>query len=176
MACFTSAARNEPKWISTFVFYYDICRKGLSTLCQHHPKKEVMDRLLTGTLDEYGFAFLTVVIKNGTRNLEAKAIIDTGAAHCAIKKEFVDQLGLQAVSASTYSHVQFGEMRFGDYLVDILLDAANPAGGILIQSVKVTEFHNTDYPSDVLIGVDLLKHARFEYNGLARNFTMTISF
>lgn len=134
-----------------------------------------MIRTIHGKLDEFGFAYLPVIIaKEKGEETQAKAIIDTGAAHCALKKHLIEKLQLEAVSKSSYTHVQFGEMLFNDYFVNLILDAENPTGCIVVKSVKVTEFNSDDYPCDLLIGVDLLQHARFEYNGLEKNFTMDI--
>jgi hypothetical protein len=133
-----------------------------------------MDRTIIGKIDEYGFAYIPVVIVSNGVEMDAKAIIDTGAAYCIVQKELISQLNLQPFKPTVIHHPQFGEIQSNDYLIDMVVDFDNPNGGCLFKGLRVGELYDSNYPAAIILGVDFLKYFHFEYNGTDKTVTLKI--
>lgn len=137
-----------------------------------------MDRVLTGNFDEYGFPYLTVgIAKQYTSNqIIAKAIIDTGAAHCLLQLDLIKALQLEPFRDTRYLHPQNGLLDSKDYFVDLYIDINNPNGAARIEDVKAGIIYDQGYPAGMIIGVEFLKNTCFSYNGHEKTFEMEVRF
>lgn len=134
-----------------------------------------MERSITGHFDEHGFPYLDIQVWNKGRNVfrPAKAIIDTGAAHCMIREELAVQLGLPELRVADYRHPVFGKMLLKEYIMNLRFDGSPEAGNSILEGIRAGTLADLNYPADVIIGVELLKHCSFSYNGYEKSFTLT---
>ena len=133
-----------------------------------------MERTINGNLDEFNFPFIGVGVSNPltSKEMVIKSIIDTGAAHCLLQKEIIDELGLNKVSDSTIMHPVNGLLQSGNYLIDLILDIHNPIGSAKCLQVRVGTLDQLDYPAGMIIGVEFLQFCKFDYNGFDKTFTL----
>lgn len=134
-----------------------------------------MERTIAGGFDEHGFPFLQIEVWNKGRNafLPAKAIIDTGAAHCMIREELAQQLALPELRVADYRHPVFGTMPLKEYIMDLRFDSSPGADSPVLEGIRAGTLIDLNYPAGVIIGVELLKYCSFSYNGSERTFTLT---
>jgi hypothetical protein len=134
-----------------------------------------MDQTITGSFDEYGFPYLNLQVLNKKLNLtsDAKAIIDTGAAHCLIREDIAVQLQLEELRVADYRHPVFGIMPIKEYIMDLCLGGNSQDGGIIIEGIRAGTLVDLVYPAGVVIGVELLRYCRFEYDGQKQMFKLT---
>ena len=135
-----------------------------------------MDRIITGSFDEYGFPYLDLQVLNKKLNLtaNAKAIIDTGAAHCLIREDIAVQLQLEELRVADYRHPVFGKMPIKEYIMDLCIDGNSQNSGVMIEGIRAGTLVDLVYPASVVIGVELLRHCQFEYYGRNQSFILTI--
>jgi predicted aspartyl protease len=134
-----------------------------------------MDHSIAGRFDEYGFPFLEIQVWNKQQEvfLPAKAIIDTGAAHCMIREELALQLQLPELRVADYRHPVFGTMPLKEYIMDLRFDTNPATNSPVLEGVRAGTLIDLNYPAGVIIGVELLKHCSFSYNGQNKTFTLT---
>lgn len=134
-----------------------------------------MERTITGHFDEYGFPYLDLQVWNKQQNLylPAKAIIDTGAAHCMVREEVAAQLQLPELRVADYRHPVFGSMPIKEYIMDLCFSSDGQGGGSIIEGVRAGTLVDPNYPAAVIIGVELLKYCSFSYNGREQTFTLS---
>jgi hypothetical protein len=132
-----------------------------------------MDKMMTGTFDEDAFPYLPIQVLNRKKELSvtAKAIIDTGAAHCLIREELAQQLQLETLRVADYRHPVFGKMPLTEYLMDLRFDQDGQQIAI-IEGIRAGTLVDPNYPASVIIGVEVLKHCLFTYDGRQRTFTL----
>ena len=134
-----------------------------------------MERSIAGHFDEHGFPYLDIQVWNKERNvfLPAKAIIDTGAAHCMIREELALQLQLPELRVADYRHPVFGTMPLKEYIMDLRFDGSPGNDSPVLEGVRAGTLIDLNYPAEVIIGVELLKHCAFAYNGFEKTFILT---
>jgi predicted aspartyl protease len=132
-----------------------------------------MDNHVSGIFDEDAFPFLQLQVLNRKKGLSVmtKAIIDTGAAHCLVREELAQQLQLETLREADYRHPLFGKMLLTEYLMDICFDQDGEQIAIF-EGVRAGTLIDPHYPASVIIGVEVLKHCLFSYNGHQRTFTL----
>jgi hypothetical protein len=136
-----------------------------------------MDYIIEGSFDEYGFPFLNIQIvnKKTDQSCNVKAIIDTGAAHCMIREDIANQLQLEELRIADYRHPVFGKMPIKEYLLSLsFLDKCQDRKAVM-EGIRAGTLVDTNYPAPVIIGVEVLRHCRFEYDGSKQTFTLTIN-
>lgn len=134
-----------------------------------------MEHTLSGRFDEDGFPCLDLQVlnKKGGRSERVKAIIDTGAAHCMIREDLARRLQLPELRVADYRHPVFGAMPIREYLMDLCF-SGNGTGPV-IEGVRAGTLVDLAYPASVILGVELLRHCSFEYNGPLRSFTLCLN-
>jgi hypothetical protein len=133
-----------------------------------------VDRIITGKFDEDAFPYLDLEVLNKAKGLSqrVKAIIDTGAAHCMIREELALELQLEELREADYRHPVFGKFLLKEYRMDLCLEGDSQNGGALIEGVRAGTLLDTNYPASVIIGVEVLRHCRFEYDGRSQTFSL----
>ncbi len=132
-----------------------------------------MAKNVTGSFDEDAFPFLQLQVLNIKRELSitAKAIIDTGAAHCLIREDLARQLELEVLRVADYRHPVFGKMPLSEYLMDLRFEQdGNPIA--IFEGIRAGTLVDPYYPASIILGVEVLKHCIFTYDGLQRSFTL----
>tara|TARA_R110001583_G_scaffold6249_5_gene32215 strand:- start:3749 stop:4174 length:426 start_codon:yes stop_codon:yes gene_type:complete len=122
-----------------------------------------------GQLDEFGFPFLLVDLINPITNKaieNAKAIIDTGAAYSCVKQNVIDALNINSAREITTKHVNDGNLKTGVFGLDIKFNRK-----IIVPNLETRILHLTEYPSDLIIGLDILKHCDFNYDSVHKTFS-----
>ncbi len=140
-------------------------------------KNKLMEKSIMGDNDVHGFPYINVGIsKFGDDNIKIKlkAIIDTGAAHCLLKPSLISQLNLESFGTEEYIHPQNGIQKVGNFSINLFLDTENESGCALIQNVRVSQLDAESYPAEMIIGVELLRHCSFMYNGRENMFQLDI--
>lgn len=135
-----------------------------------------MERIFPGNFDEFGFPYLDVYVcnKKEGHSSKVKAIIDTGAAHCMIKEELAIQLKLPELRIADYLHPVFGSMPIREYIMDLQFENDPEKEEALLTGIRAGTIADTHYPASVIIGVEVLKNCRFEYDGTSRMFKLII--
>lgn len=135
-----------------------------------------MERIITGKFDEDAFPYLDLEVLNKQKGLsqQVKAIIDTGAAHCMIREELALQLQLEELRQADYRHPVFGKFLLKEYVMDLCLAGDSQNGGTVLEGIRAGTLLDTNYPASVIIGVEILKYCRFEYDGRSQTFTLSI--
>lgn len=121
-----------------------------------------MTRKFSGLIDEFGFPYLNVDIINPATNetiCDAKAIIDTGAAYSHMKQHVIDALSLTSSGQLTSKHLTDGDITSGIFEATIKFNKS-----IIIPPIKARVLHQEQYPSDLILGLDILKYCNFQYN------------
>lgn len=134
-----------------------------------------MERSIAGHFDEHGFPYLDIQVWNKQRNtfLPAKAIIDTGAAHCMIREELALQLQLPELRVADYRHPIFGSMPLKEYIMDLRFDSDPQSEAPILEGIRAGTLIDLNYPAGVIIGVELLKYCSLSYNGPEKTFLLT---
>ena len=135
-----------------------------------------MNQVIAGGFDEDGFPFITLQVlnKKGDQSLRVKAIIDTGAAHCMIREEVALKLQLPELRTADYRHPVFGPMPLKEYLMDLHFGDNGTNEGTIIEGVRAGTLVDPHYPAPLIIGVEVLRHCTFEYNGRNQTFTLCV--
>ena len=129
------------------------------------------NQVFNGKIDEFGFPFLIVDILNPKTEeviLNAKAIIDTGAAYSHIKKEVIRNLKLTSSKEVIVKHAVDGEVESGIFNINIIFNKK-----INVPNIDARLLH-TDYPSDLIIGLDIIKYCNFQYNSKNKTFSFQL--
>ncbi len=136
-----------------------------------------MERIIPGSFDEYAFPYLDLEVCNKKKNLSyrAKAIIDTGGAHCMVREEIATELQLPELRVADYRHPVFGKMPIKEYIMDLCFEGNSQSGGAIIEGIRAGTLIDPAYPASVIIGVEVLKYCTFNYDGPNRAFTITIN-
>lgn len=135
-----------------------------------------MERMITGNFDEYGFPYVNLQVCNKQKQLsvKAKAIIDTGGAHCLVREEIAIQLQLEELRVADYRHPVFGKMPLKEYIMDVCLESNNGNNQTVIEGVRAGTLIDPNYPASVIIGVEVLQHCKLEYDGPNQKVIMTV--
>lgn len=135
-----------------------------------------MEHTLSGRFDEDGFPCLDLLVLNKKegRSERVKAIIDTGAAHCMIREDLARRLQLPELRIADYRHPVFGAMPIREYLMDLHFGGNGTNEGPVIEGVRAGTLVDLAYPASVILGVELLRHCSFEYNGRLQAFTLRL--
>ena len=136
-----------------------------------------MNRIITGNLDNYLFAYIPVNLVSPINSKliakNVKAIIDTGAAYCLIKSDLIDYLQLISDSSdSNILHPIEGLQNVEKYFLDMQIDVENIDGVALIKNLRVGKLNADDYPADMIIGIELLRFCQFTYNAIEKTFEL----
>ena len=136
-----------------------------------------MERIITGAFDEDAFPYLHLQVLNKKKDLSvtAKAIIDTGAAHCLVREEIALQLQLEELRVADYRHPVFGKMPIKEYIMDLCFEGNSQSGGVIVERIRAGTLIDPYYPASVIIGVEVLLHCKFEYDGRNQTFTISIN-
>lgn len=122
-----------------------------------------------GQIDEYGFPFVLVNLINPISKqsiINAKTIIDTGAAYSHIKQHVVDALNLNSSGDLATKHLTDGNVKSGIFKINIQFN-----NYFTVPNVETRLLNQLEYPSDVIIGLDILKHCNFLYDSVNKSFT-----
>ena len=132
-----------------------------------------MDKIVTGTFDEDAFPFLQLQVLNRKKDLmmTAKAIIDTGAAHCLVREELAKHLQLDILRVADYRHPVYGKLPLTEYLMDLRFLQDGQQVGV-IEGIRAGTLVDPHYPASVIIGVEVLKHCTFNYDGRQQTFSL----
>lgn len=135
-----------------------------------------MDHVIDGSFDEYGFPYLTIQVFNKVKDLSCmvKAIIDTGAAHCMIREDIAIQLELEELRTADYRHPVFGKMPIKEYLLNLGFPDKQQNKHAILEGIRAGTLMDSNYPAPVIIGVEVLRHCTFEYDGRKQTFTLII--
>jgi predicted aspartyl protease len=138
-----------------------------------------MNRTIVGKIDEHGFAYINVNVVSPSNDTKiaynAKAIIDTGAAYCLIKRDLIEFLNIEPFKKDTnILHPIDGVQSAPNYYVNLMIDIDNNDGAALLQQLRVGIIHLEDYPSAMIIGVELLKYCKFTYNAKEGLFELNL--
>ena len=136
-----------------------------------------MDGIIPGNFDEDGFPYINLQVLNKKQQLafRAKAIIDTGAAHCLIREELAMQLQLEELRIADYWHPIFGKIPIKEYLMDLGFEGSSQDDQTVIQGVRAGTLIDPNYPASVIIGVEVLRHCAFTYDGRNQAFSLNIN-
>ena len=136
-----------------------------------------MNLTVSGTLDEDYFACLTVSTFN-TDTYEVckdiKAIIDTGAQDCLIKKSLAAKLGLHPVDKFKALNPEGGIIESVCYKVGLIMDTANFMDSSKYVILKTGTIEEESFPADMRLGGTFLRHCRFMYDGPGRQFEIHV--
>lgn len=135
-----------------------------------------MNRTIFGATDEFNFPYIDIGLSNdaGVR-VKAKAIIDTGAAHCLVQPELIQQLNLEPFQTSTYIHPQNGVQPTGYYKLSVFFDLGSEEP-ICISNVVFGEIRTPNFPAGAIIGLNFLKYCSFRYDGKECKFEIDLKF
>jgi hypothetical protein len=135
-----------------------------------------LERIIAGKFDEYDFPYLEVEVLNKAKGLSqpAKAIIDTGAAHCMIREELALQLQLEVLREADYRHPVFGKFLLKEYLVDLCLEGRTVNRSAVLEGIRVGTITDPNYPASLIIGVEVLQYCRLIYDGPNKTFSLTL--
>ncbi|MEI6948928.1 hypothetical protein V9K67_17200 [Paraflavisolibacter sp. H34] len=130
-----------------------------------------MEQVIAGGFDEFGFPFLELQVRHQKKGLsaDARAILDTGAAHCLVREEIAFKLGLEELREADYRHPVFGKLLLKEYLMDLGF-----GNGLVIEGIRAGTLLDPHYPADVVIGVEVLRHCRLSYDGPAQTFQLVL--
>lgn len=136
-----------------------------------------MDYTIEGNFDEYGFPYLDIVVLSKVKDLSCnvKAIIDTGAAHCMIREDIAAKLQLEELRTADYRHPVYGKMSIKEYLMSISLQDKMQNAQAVMEGIRAGTLIDTNYPAAVIIGVEVLRHCQFTYDGKKQTFSMIIN-
>ena len=117
-----------------------------------------MDKQVTGIFDEDAFPYLELTVCNRKKELsiQAKAIIDSGAAHCLIREEIAQQLQLEVLRKADYRHPLYGKMLLTEYLMDLRFDQKDEQIAVF-EGIRAGTLLDPHYPASVIIGVEVIK-------------------
>jgi len=121
-----------------------------------------------GQLDEFGFPFLLVDLINPLTNqtiVKAKAIIDTGAAYSHIKQHVIDEINIKSNGEIDTKHLTDGNLKTGVFKINIRFNES-----ITVPDIEARLLHLPEYPSDLIIGLDILRYCDFHYNSVEKSF------
>ncbi len=102
--------------------------------------------------------------------LERTAVVDTGAHISVIREDIVDELNLRDIGRSVAVLASGEEIECKEFLITLIVSGASsgnrPEGSvsIMFEHVRVLAV-SREQPSDLLIGMDILRHCHFTYNG-----------
>ncbi len=138
----------------------------------HNLRKMTKDRKFDGHIDEYGFPYLIVDLINPITNdviMDKKAIIDTGAAFTHIKQNIIDSINLKATGNTEIKHLTDGNLKSELFKVNIVFN-----GLISVPNVETRLMIQPEYPSDLIIGLDIIKHCDFYYDSSNKRFSFSL--
>ncbi len=106
-----------------------------------------------------------------------RGLIDTGAAHTCLDSRFIQRLGLTAIGSVKLFTPSSGTtpVAFTRYNVSLtLVHASLPRGRCrLVKTLRVLEADLQPMGDDALIGLDVLSHCRFVYDGKKGTVSLT---
>jgi hypothetical protein len=137
-----------------------------------------MNYTVKGSLDEDYFAYLTVFAFN-TDTYEVckdlKAIVDTGAQDCLIKKSLAAKLGLHSVDKFKVLNPEGGIIDSDYFKLGLIVDTENYMDTSKYIVIKMGALEEEGFPADMILGGTFLRHARFSYDGTMRTFEVQIA-
>ncbi|WP_445750000.1 hypothetical protein [Polaribacter sp.] len=122
-----------------------------------------------GELDEYGFPFLLVDLINPITKqtiIKAKAIIDTGAAYTHVKQNVIDAINVKPNREIETKHLTDGNLKSGIFKINIRFNES-----ITVPNIETRLLHLPEYPSDLIIGLDILRYCNFHYDSVQKSFS-----
>jgi hypothetical protein len=136
-----------------------------------------MDYTIEGSFDEYGFPYLDILVLNKAKDLSCnvKAIIDTGAAHCMVREDIAAQLHLEELRIADYRHPVFGKLPIKEYLMNLSFQDKTQNAQAAMDGIRAGTLLDTNYPAPVIIGVEVLRHCSFEYDGKKQTCRLIIN-
>ncbi len=136
-----------------------------------------MNITIKGALDEDFFAYFPVFAFN-TDSYEVckdiKAIIDTGAQDCLVKKGVAAKLGLQPVDKFKALNPEGGIIASDCYKLGLILDTENHIDTSKCAILQMGTLEEEAFPADMILGGTFLRHCRFVYDGPGREFEVHV--
>tara|TARA_R110001592_G_scaffold362368_1_gene675962 strand:+ start:64 stop:507 length:444 start_codon:yes stop_codon:yes gene_type:complete len=126
-------------------------------------------REFKGELDVFGYPFIYVDLINTVTNeriIKVKAIIDTGASGTHIKPEIIIALDLLSNGNTEIKHATDGNVKSGIFKLNIEFNNST-----IVPDVTVFELTQPEYPSGMIIGLNILKHCNFNYDSVNKLFS-----
>jgi predicted aspartyl protease len=130
------------------------------------------NRTIEGLVDEFGYPYLIVnIIDPITRYTLTglKAIIDTGAAYTHVKRQLVEILKLTPIDKTTIKHLTDGNIVSDIFIINLKFGKI-----IEVPDIKARILTQPDYPSDLIIGLDIIKFCDFSYNSKSKSFNFVL--
>jgi predicted aspartyl protease len=128
------------------------------------------DFTIYGSIDSFGHPCVTVSLINfsGPASVSVKAIVDTGAYPCLIKPHIAESLNLNPTGEAEYNHPMGGLVKGNTYNLCLSIQTSDSKNPFILPNLSAGPLMIADYAADFIIGVSLLKHFQFEYNGITR--------
>ena len=134
-----------------------------------------MDVTVKGFMDDDYFAYLNVFVfnpENYAVSEGVKAIIDTGAQDCLVKRSFAGKMGLKPVDKLRELNPLGGVMESDYYRLGLILDTANYTDATKYAILKMGAIEEEGYPAELILGGTFLRHCTFSYDGHNRTFEL----
>ena len=137
-----------------------------------------MDAVIKGAVDTDFFAYLGGHLFNTETYAvfkDLKAIVDTGAQDCLIKKSVAAKLGLKPVDKLEELNPVGGILESDYFKAGIITDTANYTDESKYAILEVGTIETEDFPADMILGGTFLRHCRFTFDGPGRTFELHIT-
>lgn len=136
-----------------------------------------MNATIKGAIDDDLFAFLNVFVFN-TDTYEVckgiKAIIDTGAQDCLIKRNLATKLGLRSVDKLEELNPVGGIITSDYFKIGLITDTENYMDTSKYAILQAGAIEEAGYPADMILGATFLRHCTFNYDGRNKTFEIHI--
>ncbi len=136
-----------------------------------------MNATVKGAIDDDCFAYLDVYVFNTDTYAVCKgvkAIIDTGAQDCLLKKSLVAKMGLRPVAKLKELNPVGGIMESDCYKIGLITDTENYLDTTKYAILTMALIEEEGYPADMILGAAFLKHCTFNYDGPNKTFELHI--
>jgi len=136
-----------------------------------------MEVIVSGAMDDDYFAYLDVFVFNTDTYAVSegvKAIIDTGAQDCLVKRSFAGKIGLKPVDKLKELNPLGGVMESDYYKLGLILDTKNYMDTSKYAILKVGAIEEEGYPADMILGGTFLRHCSFSYDGHKKAFELHV--
>jgi len=86
-----------------------------------------------------------------------------------MKPHIIEALDIKPITHITIKHITDGDINSGIFKIGIKLSEK-----YMIPEVDIRIITQEQYPSDLILGIDILKHCNFEYNSVEKYFTLIL--
>ena len=122
---------------------------------------EEITRIIKGNIDENGFMFIPTIAENKENKKlfqTERAIIDTGASISLVKESVFKKLKITKKEKGFYKHPTKSNVETDYFYIIILIDIENKNGSFAVRNVKCGILKDVTYPSDIIIGMNVLRN------------------